>query len=375
MVKLKNLAKLNIISCITILIKDILNNTIKVPISKSLVKKNNSVFTHSNLTYLNLKVHSEVRLLITSFKEVFERIKSHPKKQISVAAAQDPTVLKAVSEAKKLGIADYILIGDEKGIKTLARDFEIEIEEDKIYNEPKDLNAIKKAVQLVSSNKADILMKGMTHTDDFLRGVLDKETGLRTGKIMSHVNVLESSALGRLLFVTDGAMNIAPDLDTKCSIILNAIYLANIFDIKNPKVAVTTAVELANPKMQSTIDAAVLAKMSQRGQFSGKIIDGPFALDNAISPWAAKHKGITGPVAGKADIIIVPSIEAGNMLGKAHVYLTGNSLAGVVVGASAPIVLTSRADTSKSKLNSIATAILMADMERTLSIKFGKVHY
>jgi len=292
-----------------------------------------------------------------------------------VAAAQDPTVLEAVAKAKELDIADYILVGDKKEIIEIAESNGLELEESKIYNESNDLKAIKRAVKLVSENRADILMKGMVHTDDFLRGVLDKKAGLRSGKLMSHVNVLESSALNRMLFVTDGAMNIAPDIDAKCSIILNAIYLANIFSIKDPKVAVTTAVELANPKMPSTLDAAVLAKMSQRGQFSGKIIDGPFALDNAINPWAAEHKGIKGPVAGQADIIVVPSIEAGSMLAKAHVYLTNGSLAGVLVGTRAPVVLTSRADTAQSKLNSIATAILMADMHRALTTKFGKVHY
>jgi phosphate butyryltransferase len=313
--------------------------------------------------------------LITKFEQVFEKIKSHPKKQIADAVAQDSTVLDAVIMADELDITDYILVGDEKKIKDISREADIDIKENKIYNEPNNIKAVNMAVQLVKSNKADILMKGFVNTDDFLRGVLNKENGLRTGKIMSHVYVLESSALQRLLFITDGSVNILPDLETKCSIILNSIYLANIFDIKDPKVAITTAIELANPKMPSTIDAAVLAKMSQRGQFSGKIIDGPLALDNAISPWAAEHKGIGGPVAGKADIIVVPSIEAGNILCKAHVYLTGGPLAGVVIGAIAPIVLTSRADSSQSKLNSIATAVLMANMERTLSIKFGKVHY
>ena len=313
--------------------------------------------------------------MIKNFEQVFEKIKSHPKKQISVAAAQDPTVLEAVVKAKELEIADYILVGDKKRIVEIAENIGLELEEDKIYNEPNNLNSIRKAVKLVSDNRADILMKGMVHTDDFLRGLLDKTEGLRSGKMMSHVNVLESSALNRMLFVTDGAMNIAPDIDDKCSIILNAIYLANIFGINDPKVAITTAVELATPKMPSTLDAAILAKMSQRGQFSGKIIDGPFALDNAINPWAAEHKGIKGPVAGQADIIVVPSIEAGSMLSKAHVYLTNGSLAGVLVGARAPVVLTSRADTTQSKLNSIATAILMAAMDRTLTIKFGKVHY
>lgn len=313
--------------------------------------------------------------MITKFEQVFDRIKSHPKKQVAVAVAHDPTVIDAVIMADELDITDYILVGDEKKIIELSNDAGFEIKKNKIYNEPNNIKAVNMAVELVKSNKADILMKGFVNTDDFLRGVLNRETGLRTGKIMSHVYVLESSALKRMLFITDGSVNILPDLETKCSIILNSIYLANIFEIEDPKVAITTAIELANPKMPSTIDAAVLAKMSQRGQFSGKIIDGPLALDNAISPWAAEHKGIGGPVAGQADIIVVPSIEAGNILCKAHVYLTGGNLAGVVMGASAPIVLTSRADTSQSKLNSIATAVLMANIERTLSIKFGKVHY
>jgi phosphate butyryltransferase len=313
--------------------------------------------------------------LITKFEQVFDRIKSHPKKQVAVAVAHDATVLDAVVKADELDITDYILVGDEKKIINISKEAGFDIKKTKIYNEPNSIKAVDTAVQLVKSNKADILMKGFVNTDDFLRGVLNRNTGLRTGKLMSHVYVLESSALNRLLFITDGSVNIYPDLEAKCSIILNSIYLANIFDIKDPKVAITTAIELANPKMPATIDAAVLAKMSQRGQFSGMIIDGPLALDNAISPWAAKHKGIGGPVAGHADIIVVPSIEAGNMLCKAHVYLTGGNLAGVVMGASAPIVLTSRADTSQSKLNSIATAVLMANMERGLCIKFGKVHY
>jgi len=317
----------------------------------------------------------EVESLITKFEQVFERIKSHPKKQVAVAVAHDETVLEAVKTADELEITDYILVGDEKKIIDISNDAGLDVKKTKIYNEPNSIKAVKTAVQLVKSNKADILMKGFVNTDDFLRGVLDRDNGLRTGKIMSHVYVLESSALKRLLFITDGSVNILPDLETKVSIILNSIYLANIFDIKDPKVAVTTAIELANPKMPSTIDAAVLAKMSQRGQFSGKIIDGPLALDNAISPWAAEHKGIGGPVAGHADIIVVPTIEAGNILCKAHVYLTGGNLAGVVIGASAPIVLTSRADTSQSKLNSIATTVLMSNMERALSVKFGDVHY
>lgn len=313
--------------------------------------------------------------MITTFKEIFKKIESHPKKRVSVAVAQDATVIEAVLKAHELDIADYILVGDQNKIMEISENSGLLVEKDSICHEPEYLKAVNRAVELVSSNQADILMKGQVHTDDFLRGVLDKNIGLRTGKVLSQVNILESPTLQRLLFVTDGSMNIAPDLETKCNIILNAIHLAEIFEIEDPKVAVTTAVELANPKMPATLDAAVLAKMSQRGQFSGKIIDGPLALDDAISPWAAQHKGIVGPVAGHADIIVVPNIEAGNILCKAHVYLTGGNLAGLVVGARAPVVLTSRADNAQSKLNSIATAVLMADMERSLSIKFGKVHY
>ncbi len=313
--------------------------------------------------------------MITTFKTVFEKIKEHPKKQIAVSIAQDATVLEAVRQAKQLDIADYILVGDKQKIVEIAEKNEIDIDTERIQDEKNYIRANRAAVELVSTNRADILMKGYIHTDDFLRGVLDKNIGLRTDKILSHVFILESKALGRLLFVTDGAMNIQPDLEKKCDIILNAIYLANIFEITDPKVAMMAAVELVNPNMPATIDAAILAKMSERGQFGGKIIDGPFALDNAISPRAAEHKGIVGPVAGEADILVVPTIEAGNMLCKAHVYLTNGNLAGVVVGARAPVVLTSRADTAESKLNSIATAIMMANMERSLTIKFGKVHY
>jgi phosphate butyryltransferase len=313
--------------------------------------------------------------MITKFEEVFEKTKKLTKKRVSVALADDETVIEAVIQADAMELADYILVGDKKNILKTAHENNLEIESERICDEPNYLKAISKAVELVSSKSADILMKGHVHTDDFLRGILDKKIGLRSDKTMSHINVLESQALERLLLVTDGSVNIAPDLETKTSIILNAIYLAEIFGIKEPKVAITTAVELANPKMQSTIDASVLAKMSQRGQFSGKIIDGPFAFDNAINLWAARHKNVTGPVAGEADIIVVPSIEAGNILSKAHVYLAGGNLAGVVVGASAPVVSTSRADTSQSKLNSIAVAVLMANMQRSLSIKFGKVQY
>ena len=193
---------------------------------------------------------------------------------------------------------------------------------------------------------------------------------------MSHVFVWDAEIYGRLVFVTDAAMNIAPDLVTKADIILNAVHLANICGVQVPKVAILAAVELVNPRMQATVDASSLATMYTRRQLSPRcVLDGPFALDNALSVEAARVKGIESPVAGRADILMAPDIEAGNMLAKSYVYLTGGDLAGVVVGAKAPVVLTSRADSAKSKLYSIALAVLMSGFERDLRLKIGKVHF
>ena len=244
-----------------------------------------------------------------------------------------------------------------------------------IIDEGSDLAAAATAAEFVSSGKADILMKGQIHTDDFLRAVLDKEIGLRSGHVMSHVFILETTHLDRLTLVTDGAMNIAPDLVQKADIILNAVYLAQLLGNESPKVGVLAATEVVNPQMQATVDAAVLSKMSERRQFPCCRVDGPFALDNAVSEVAAEIKRISGEVAGKCDILLVPNIEAGNMLAKSFVYLAQGRVAGVLVGAAAPVVLTSRADSAEAKLYSIATAMLMADLRRTSRLKIGKVHF
>jgi len=243
-------------------------------------------------------------------------------------------------------------------------------------HEAEPIKAIAGAVRMVSSGEADVLMKGFIHTDDFLRGVLNKEFGLRTGSIMSHVFVAEIREQDKLLFITDSSMNIAPDLEQKAAILLNAAYLASLFGVQNPKVAALAAVELVNPAMPATLDAAALAKMADRGQYVPVCtVDGPFALDNAVSPAAARHKRITGPVAGQADILLVPTIECGNILAKSLVYFGGHRLVGLLVGAKAPVVLTSRADSTESKLLSMAAAVLMVNVGRTLRLKAGKVHY
>ncbi len=192
---------------------------------------------------------------------------------------------------------------------------------------------------------------------------------------MSHVFLLEARSLGRLLFVTDGAMNIAPDLEQKAQIILNAVYLARAFGVEEPKVGVLAAVEVVNPKMPVTIDGAALAGMSARGQFPFCVVDGPFAMDNAVSQEAARIKGLSGPVAGLCDILLAPDIEAGNLLAKTFAFLSGGRVAGLLIGAAAPVVLTSRADSAEARLCSVAAAVLTAGMSRDGRLRIGKLRY
>ena len=310
------------------------------------------------------------------FDALLRLVEKHPVRKVAVAVAQDPTVIQAVDEARKRNISEAILVGDEREIREAADSAGASLEGTTVLHEAEPYDALARAVGLVSSGEADILMKGYIHTDDFLRAVLHKDYGLRAGSIMSHVFIAEVREENKLVFITDGAMNIAPDLEQKAAILLNAVHVANIFGVMNPKVAVLAAVELVNPAMPATVEAAALAKMADRRQYvPACTVDGPFALDNAISPRAAQHKKVTGPVAGVADILLVPTIEAGNMLAKSLVYYGGCRLIGLLVGAKAPVVLTSRADTTESKMLSIAGAVLMVNIKRALQLKVGKVHY
>ncbi len=313
--------------------------------------------------------------LFKTLDEIVEAVQDRPMKTVAVAAAEHERVLEAVKEASERGIAEAVLVGSRETIEEEAEKAGLDLQTVAVIDEPNDLRAAVAATELVSSGKADILMKGHLHTDDFLRAVLNKEIGLRTGAVMSHVYLLETQHLGRLTMVTDGAMNIAPDLVTKADIILNAVYLAQMFGVEEPKVGVLAAVELVNPNMPATVDAAVLSKMSDRGQFPNCRVDGPFALDNAVSEIAAEIKHIGGAVAGQCDILVVPNIEAGNILTKSFVYLARGHVAGVLVGAAAPVVLTSRADSAQARVYSIAIAMLMADLRRTSRLKIGKVHF
>lgn len=307
------------------------------------------------------------------FAGVLSAIKPYPKRRVAVAVGQDDAVLHAVARAEKESVADAVLVGDEEKIRALAGSVGADISTVEIVHEADTNAAARKAVELVSSGDCHIVMKGKIHSDDFLRAILDKEVGLRGPRLLSHVFLLEvERPARRLVFVTDGAMNIAPNFEEKAQIATNAIALARLFGIEQPKVAALAAVELVNPKMQATQDAAVLALMSYRGQFEQGIVEGPLALDIAVSEEAARVKGVTNPVAGKADILLVPSVESGNMLVKTFSHLAGGRTAGLVLGARAPVVLTSRSDTAESKFLSIACAVYAANME-SVRVKVGKV--
>jgi len=313
--------------------------------------------------------------MITSFDEILDRVESEPIRQVAVAAAGQPEVLESVKQAQQRGIATGLLVGDQDEIERIADEIDMELDGIGIIDAPDDLSAAHLATQAVHEHRADLLMKGYIHTDDFLRAVLDKETGLRTTSIMSHAFLLEASEPARLLIVTDGAMNIAPDLEMKAAIMMNAVYLAHLLGNPRPNVGVVAAIELVNPKMSATLDAAALGAMARRGQFPECTVDGPFAMDNAISVAAAEIKAIPGEVAGRCDILLVPDIEAGNILVKTFSFLCGGKSAGVLIGAQAPVVLTSRADSAQARLRSIALGVMMHNMQRHSRLKIGRVHF
>lgn len=298
--------------------------------------------------------------MIRKFEEIIKTAQLKGPKTIAVAVAQDLEVLLAVKNAKDLGIANAILVGNETEIRQIAQEHHIDLGGFTIVGQNDNTEACRMAVQLVSKGEAQVLMKGMVDTAIILKAVLDKEIGLRTDNVLSHVAVADIDGYDRLFYITDAAMNIAPDLHTKKQIIENGVKVANALGNDNPKVACVCAVEKVNPKMQVTSDAAELVRMNVAGELTGCIVAGPLALDNAVSLEAAKHKGIKSPVAGHADILVMPFIEAGNILYKSIVFFARGKIAGIVVGAKAPIVLTSRADSDITKLNSIAIGILMA---------------
>ncbi len=343
-----------------------------------------------------------------NFDDLLSRVKECKRKKVSVAVAQDEPVLEAIKAAKEQGIADAILVGDKNKIKEIADSIGMDITQFEVIHEPDVKKAALFAIQLVSSGRADMVMKGLVDTATFLRSVLNKEVGLRTGKVMSHVSVFEIEGFDRLIFLTDAAFNLVdtatflrsvlnkevglrtgkvmshvsvfeiegfdrlifltdaafntyPDLKAKVQIVQNSVSVAHACGIECPKVAPVCAVEVVNPDMPATIDASLLSKMNDRGQIKGCVVDGPLALDNALSEEAAHHKGITGPVAGKADVIMLPNIETANVMYKTLTYTSKSRNGGILVGTSAPVILTSRADSFETKVNSIALAAVVAE--------------
>ena len=292
-----------------------------------------------------------------------QRIQTHQKTVLAVAAAADFEVLSAVTQAVDDGYLTAILVGDEVKIRSISQKHGFTLNGITILNEPDSVKACETAVRLVSSHQADLLMKGLIDTSILLKAVLNKDWGLRTDHLLSHATVFKIPSMEKLYLMSDGAMNIAPDLIAKQQIIENCIPVANALGIQNPKVAVICAIEKVNPKMQATLDAAELSALQKAGQITDCEIDGPIAFDGAISVQAAHHKGMTNPNAGKADILIMPNIEAGNILFKSITYFSKGEVASIICGARAPIVLTSRSDSDEAKYNSILLAILMAQTQ------------
>lgn len=280
-------------------------------------------------------------------------IKGKPTKRLVLAAAHDIQSLGAVMRAGREGIIIPILIGDKALIEEISAKSAYSLKGISLIDEKDNIKAIDLAVQMVSRGEADVLMKGNVGTSDLLKSVLNKEWGLRTGNLLSHFALFEVDNYHKLIALTDVAMNISPDLTDKIAIVNNSVKCLNNLGIKEPKIAVLGAVEMVNESMQATMDAALLSKMNQRGQIKNCIIDGPLAFDNAISHESARHKGIKSEVAGETDLLLMPDIEVGNVLYKSMVFFAKSKVASIILGAKAPIILTSRSDSEQAKFDSI----------------------
>lgn len=296
------------------------------------------------------------------FQDLLKKVYECDRKTVAVAVAEDEPVLEAVQAAKEKGIADAILVGEEAKIREIAANMNIDLAGFEIINEPDHVQAALTAVKLVHDGKADMYMKGLIDTKNFLKSVLDKEVGLRTGRALSHVCVFEIKGIDRLLFLSDVAFMTYPELEDKVAIINNTVEVCHACGIANPKVAPVAAVEVVNPKMPCTVDADELAKMNAEGKITGCVIDGPLSMDMAIDSAAAAHKGGTDrKIAGDADVILFPDIHAGNLVYKVLTHLCDVKNGNILTGTAAPVILTSRSDSFEAKLNSIALAAVVAE--------------
>lgn len=300
--------------------------------------------------------------MIRSIKELVNAAKNIETKTLVVACAADEHVLEAVELARKENIINGVLVGDQEEILDILNKLHIDATQYKIIDQKDTEQACLESVKLVSSDPNAFLMKGLVDTSIILKAALNKEFGLRTNNRISHVSVMEVPTHDKLIFMTDGAMNIAPSVDEKRQIIENSVQIAHAIGIRKPYVGVIGAVEKVNPKMQATLDAVELIKMNEDQIIKDCIVAGPFAIDNAINKEAALHKGITHEAAGNVDILLMPVIEAGNVFYKTMMFLAGAKSASVIAGAKKPIVLTSRADSTESKFYSIALSALVANL-------------
>jgi len=290
-----------------------------------------------------------------------------------VAHPCDETSLRGAVEAAEAKIIKPVLVGPEARIRALAASFGLDLTGLQLVDTPHSHASAAKAVEIVRTGEVDALMKGSLHTDELMAEVVNKETGIRTARRISHVFIMDVPTYPKPLFITDAAVNIFPTLEDKVDIVQNAIELAQALGIKQPKVAILSAVETITSKIPSTIDAAALCKMADRDQIIGGLLDGPLALDNAIDRAAAAVKHIASPVAGDADILLVPNLEAGNMLAKELSFLANADAAGIVLGARVPIILTSRADNVRTRMASCAVAALYAHARRVAAADIGKL--
>ena len=298
--------------------------------------------------------------MITTLDQIVDRVKGKATKRLAVAVAEDPHTIEAVARAVKEKLVHATLTGDEKAIKKVADEAKVDPKIFEIVHEPDKAKALALAIAKVRAGEADFLMKGLLDSSLYIRGIIDKEKGLLPpGKLLSHVTVIQAPAWKKLIVCGDVAVIPAPDLEAKIAILNYAIDVAHKLEIEKPKAVLLSAVEKVNPKMPSTTESAIIAKMADRGQIKGAIVDGPLALDVAFSEESARIKGLVSPVAGDADILVFPSIEAGNIFFKACTYLANAELGAVVVGATCPCVLTSRGDSEDTKFYSIALASLL----------------
>ena len=305
--------------------------------------------------------------MIRTMEQLTNAAAAAPPLSMAVACAEDAPVLEAVNLAWKKGIITPLLVGDEQKILEEARKADVNVSDWQIVDVPEKKAACEEAVRMVREGTVRLIMKGMVDTSVIMKAVLNKTSGIGSHGVLSHVGVLEVKGFDRLFYITDSAINIAPDLETKAAIIRNAVEVAHALGNEEPKVAALCAVEKINEKMPCTLEASRLKEMNQEGAITGCVVEGPLALDNAVSKEAAQHKGITGAITGDADVLFVPDIEAGNLLIKSMEYFGHAKKAGVIMGAQIPVVLTSRATAAESKMYSIAIGKVVAAGKEVLN--------